>query len=216
MISPTWTKLTHTAFSGRAELLGGGYGRRMKNTSISNDMPEFFQHAERHPKAIEMNIKKATDVLEAAQANLHSLNQPHIKGAKIEDNESAYVLPGGHAVLMRKPAPHARYKTYAYLGRHNQRLTLLEPLITERKKEPIVWKDPQPPLLDFTAEFDAHHKESHDHRNHGHGHPTPQAHNSLNNAPVQAHSDRSVRSARNILPKQMQRGENSFNSARTR
>lgn len=158
-IWPFWGKLTKTPFYGRSNLLGGGYGRRMKNTSISNDMPLNFPNAERHPTVVAMNIKLADTALAEAEAKLEALHQPHIKGAKKDLKESAYVLPGGMSTLANKPAHNARYKTYAYVGRHNQRMTLLEPLITERKQSPIVWRDPRPADLDFTEVLNSHHKD---------------------------------------------------------
>lgn len=69
-----------------------------------------------------MNIKRADDAIEAAKSKLEAMNQPHVKGAKKDNNESAYVLPGGQSSLLRKPIHNTKYKTYAYLGRHNQRM----------------------------------------------------------------------------------------------
>ncbi len=161
-IQPSWLKLSHSAFEGRKKLLGGGYGRQMLNTSISNDMPEFFPNPERHPAVIELNKQKADQAYADAEELIAKHHEKHVKGKKKDlFGESAYVLPGGMSTLAKKPEHNTRYKTYAYAGRHNQRMTLIEPLITERKREPLVWKEPKPQDLDFTEILNSHHVDAH-------------------------------------------------------
>ena len=161
-IQPSWLKLSHSAFEGRKKLLGGGYGRQMLNTSISNDMPEFFSNPERHPTVLKMNKQKADQAYADAEELITKHHEKHVKGKKKDLlGESAYVLPGGISTMAKKPDHNTRYKTYAYLGRHNQRMTLIEPLITDRKREPLVWKDPKPQDLDFTEILSSHHVDTH-------------------------------------------------------
>ena len=148
---------------GRKKLLGGGYGRQMLNTSISNDMPEYFPNPERHPTVIKMNKERAEKALNDAYGKIEKSHEKRLKGQKKDSMESAYVLPGGMSALARKPQHNTRYKTYAYLGRHNQKMTLLEPLITVRKPEPLVWKDPPPQEFDFTDVLNSHHVQQHNH-----------------------------------------------------
>ena len=166
-IQPSWLKLSHSAFEGRKKLLGGGYGRQMLNTSISNDMPEFFSNPERHPTVIELNKQKADRAYADAEDMIAKHHEKHVKGKKKDlFGESAYVLPGGMSSLAKKPEHNTRYKTYAYLGRNNQRMTMIEPLITDREKEPLVWKEPKPQDLDFTAILNSHHVQAHKDNNH--------------------------------------------------
>ena len=165
-IQPSWLKLSHSAFEGRKKLLGGGYGRQMLNTSISNDMPEFFPNPERHPTVIELNKQRADQAYANAQELITKHHEKRVKGLKKDLlGESAYVLPGGTSTLAKKPEHNTRYKTYAYLGRDNERMTLIEPLITDRKREPLVWKDPKPQDLDFTDILNSHHVDAHKGKN---------------------------------------------------
>ena len=114
----------------------------MKNTSISNDCPEFFANPERHPTVVAINRKKADDAYVVA-SNMHTTSTGHVKGLKRDPMESAYVLPGGESALARKPLHNTRYKTFAYNSRNNLGLTLLEPVFTERPLPPIQWKNPE-------------------------------------------------------------------------
>lgn len=143
-IAPVWTKLSHTAFDGRSKLLGGGYGRRMKNTSISNDCPEFFPNPERHPTVVAMNRQRAEEALSSAN-NILTLTK----------TTGSIPHAGQNSQTPKTYQRGSKYRTFAYTDRNNKKQTVLDPLITERIPEPIEWRKVSPPDVDFMSTLNA-------------------------------------------------------------
>lgn len=127
-IGPTWTKVTTTPWDGRAKLCGG-YGRRLCNTSISNDAPESFIN----PEVVPIPANRIDD---AAAFVIGRRVPPHQEPFAVSQ-----ILPGGQgikdATLAATTAPSSPYRTYPY-GKQ----TLLDnsqPGEFGMKKSPFKW-----------------------------------------------------------------------------
>ena len=123
-IAPTWTKVTSTPWEGRA-VLNGGYGRKMKRTSISNDVPTTFINPELVPPPI---IPR----MDSLAANVTRIS-------KVRDPEAmSYVLPGGRKD-MNSPlysAPPDKFRAFPC-----GKLMILEPIMPARRdRSPIKWE----------------------------------------------------------------------------
>ena len=80
-IAPTWTKVTSTPWEARSKLIGG-YGKKMKRTTISNDSPSDFVNPDRAAPPI---VPRLT-VDEASVTKISKKRDPY---------GISFVLPGG-------------------------------------------------------------------------------------------------------------------------
>ncbi len=116
-ISPLWTKVSASPFEKRSQLIGG-YGKKLQKTSISIDAPVAFVNPDRVP------IPK--NKMDRVTASI-------VKIPKTLD--SSKVLPGGESIAMAKRniVP-TKIRTLCF-----QKLALLDDIVPEKIKEPIVW-----------------------------------------------------------------------------
>ena len=115
-LSPVWTKVGTTPWRGRADLTGG-YGRKLLNSSVSDDAPSYFLNPERVPNR---QVIKRTQQLKM-----------------IPRHESSYVLPGGRSLVKFKER---QEDSGMYKGRHRKfphnGETVIDCIITDRNAPP--------------------------------------------------------------------------------
>jgi len=121
-IAPTWTKVTVTPFQGKATLTHG-YGRRLQNTSVSDDAPRNFLNPDR--------VAQPTGRMTWEQARV----------TKLMKSDSKDVLPAGASmreVLANPPADqHKRFRSFPHDSFRIKPQMFLEPVITARPGEPV-------------------------------------------------------------------------------
>lgn len=121
-IAPTWTKITVTPFSGKAAICSG-YGRRLQNTSISDDVPRYFLNPDR--------VERPTNYMSKESARV----------TKLMKSDSKDTLPGGESMrnaLTNPPSDqHKRFRSYPHDSFRIKPQMYMEPLVTTRPGERI-------------------------------------------------------------------------------
>ena len=117
-ISPTWTKVTVTPFSGMNAICSG-YGKRLQNTSISADAPRYFIN----PDKVER------------PANFMSKDAARVTKLMVK-SDSKDVLPGGESmrnVLTNPPSDqHRKFRSFPHDSFRIKPQMYMEPIITAR------------------------------------------------------------------------------------
>ena len=121
-ISPTWTKVTVTPFSGKAAICSG-YGKRLQNTSISSDAPRYFLNPDR--------VERPTNFMSKDAARV----------TKLMKSDSNDVLPGGESIrtLLANPSPdqHRKFRSFPHDSFRIKPQMYMEPMITTRPGEQL-------------------------------------------------------------------------------
>ena len=116
-ISPLWTKVSSTPFEKRSQLIGG-YGRKLQKTSVSIDAPVAFINPDRVPIP--------SNKMDRVTASI-------IRIPKTLD--SSKVLPSGESMaIARRNVVPSKIRTLCF-----QKLTLLDDIVPEQIKDPIIW-----------------------------------------------------------------------------
>ena len=93
------TKISKTAFQDKATLFSG-YGKRMQNTSISDDTPTYFLNPDR--------VNQPTSRMTRQVASI----------TKIPPSNASYILPAGESVQLAITNPpinsHKRFRTFPH------------------------------------------------------------------------------------------------------
>jgi hypothetical protein len=122
-ITPLWSKVSSTPFDAPANMKQG-YGRAIKSSFISVDAP---RDSFLDPEVVKQPANRLDD--RTACVTRVPLHQDPLLPSQ--------VLPMGASLHLTKSTmrlEHTRFRSFA----HDKR-TLMEPLITERREEPIEW-----------------------------------------------------------------------------
>lgn len=147
-IAPIWGKVSSTPFRGRYELCGG-YGRRLQNTSVSNDMPLNTFNPDR--------VRQPTNRMDRDTSSV-------TRKPPADPLAASYVLPGGAALrtAILKQKTMAGNATDNYRTFPSGKQTYIDVVVPDRpsSRTLINWR----PYLENVVESRAFHQKKESYR----------------------------------------------------